>query len=215
MLNYMLEQFQKEYKVIQRDLGEFARIDQKGMHFQIRAYEIEGAGNLCIMDMKAMLGLMKMQTVVFTPLYLDAPMYSDDVISVMGTDTLILELYNTLIGDWDESMLEEAKKQGEDLPDHDPGVHWYDGLRLKSSVFKKGKKIHRRLEEFICQYTDVYMSQLKQAAPCQEDEKRQKTAQYVEGLIANGGPAVDQFTKMLGKEKTCQFLRSIMFASEK
>ncbi len=215
MLNYMLEQFQKEYKVVQRDLKEFSQIDQKGMHFTIRAYEIENAGNLCIMDMKAMLGLMKMQTVVFTPLYLDAPMYSDDVISVMGTDTLILELYNTLIHEWDESKLEEAKKKGADLPDHDPGVHWYDSLRLQSSVFKKGKKIRKSLEEFIRLYTDVYMARLKESDPCEEKDKREKTAQYVEGLIENGGPAVDQFIKMLGKEKTCEFLRKVMFASEK
>ena len=34
------------------------------------------------------------------------------------------------------------------------------------------------------------------------------------GLLQNGGPAVNQFKKMLGEEKTSAFIRTCMFCCE-
>ena len=42
----------------------YAKIDKSGMHFKITTYKVKGFGRLSVIDMKAMLGLMKMESVV-------------------------------------------------------------------------------------------------------------------------------------------------------
>lgn len=47
-----------------------------------------------------------------------------DRIYAMGNDTLIAELYDTLLGESNLSSLNEIKKSYTDLSERDPGEHW-------------------------------------------------------------------------------------------
>ena len=46
---------------------------------------------------------------------------------------------------------------------------------------------------------------------CDETEKRRCNAVFVDGLLKNGGPAIEQFRALLGEEKAAEFLRKVMF----
>jgi hypothetical protein len=165
------------------------------------------------MEMSGMAGLMKMETAVFSPTGLDGPLFSMDMISAMGRDTLLLELYDTTLSHPELAALGEIKERYAALPGYDPGEHWYDGMRLAASDYKKGKGCAGAYDPYVRDYAQRYFALLAKCPRCDETEKKKQNAVFADGLLQNGGPAVNQFRKMLGDEKTAEFLRRIMFCT--
>ena len=133
----------------------------------------------------------------------------------MGNDTLIFELYDTLLAPNALKKIAAVKEAMRDLPEHDLGAHWYDGIKLAVSVSKKGKKKHRiAFDEAAKAYLDAYLEEAKEAEPCEAEAKREKASVYVEGLLKNGGPSTDVFKKGIGEEKTADLFRRVLFASK-
>ena len=211
MNDFMLLSAAARFPLRRLDIGDFADISGKGMRFRTRVYDAEGAGRLCLMEMKAFGGLMKMESAVFSPVTLDGPLFSCDMVDAMGSITLLLELYDTTLSHPAMEALGEVKARYAALPAHDPGRHWYDSLRLPVSDFKKGKRQRSFFAEYARDYNEAYFALLSDCGACDADEKREKNAAYAEGLLKNGGPAVDTFRKILGEEKTAAFLKRYMF----
>ena len=88
-----------------------------------------------------------------------------------------------------------------------------DSLLLPSSDHKKGKKVKEQLNAYGQEFSTTYFKLLESCQPCDPEEKKAKNAELTESLISNGGPAVNQFKKMIGDEKTAEFLRTCMFCS--
>lgn len=213
MIYLISEKIRGRYAVKERNMGEYAQIRKNGMRFDIRAFETP-IGNFSTVSMSAMFGLMKMETVVFTPLTVDAPLFSFDRILAMGNDTLLLELYDTQLEPTDVSKLDAVKATAEDLPDHDLGKHWYDPMKLSPSLAKRGKKLDAAYRKLVADYADAYLALLETAPKCDPDAKRAKTAEYVDGLFANGGPSTDQFKKLIGEEKAKDLFSRFVFSSK-
>ncbi len=201
------------YELHEKDIKEYSVIKGCGMKFMVKVYDAAASGNLCVMDMTGFGGLMKMETVVFSPTEVDAPMLSSDYIKAFGKETLLLELYDTTIGHPSFAALDAVKEKYAALPAHDPGEHWYDSLRLPQSDFKKGRKLTEKFGKYSRDYAAKYFDIVKNCKPCDTDEKMKKNAVYADGLLTNGGPAVNQFKKMIGPDKTEVFLKKFMFAA--
>ncbi|MBR4807877.1 MAG: SDR family oxidoreductase [Lachnospiraceae bacterium] len=201
------------YKLKKVQAGEFAIIKSKGMTFTTRVFDAKGAGRLFLMDMKAFGGLMKMETVTFTPTELDGPILSTDIVHAFGRSTLVLELYGPTIGSPDFGALDEVKKRYGSLPVYDPGTHPYDDFRLPQSVYKKGRGIKEETVSMAAEYIDTYFEALKNCEKADPEEKKKKNAEFTGCLFEAGGMAVDQFKKMVGEEKTREFLFKYMFHS--
>lgn len=213
MIDLIMEKLQSCYTLTPRDMGAYADIHKNGMRFHMAAFEVSGVGNLSTIRMSAMLGLMRMETVVVTPLRLDAPLYSCDQICAMGKDTLLLELYDTQLAPIDLSALAAVKQKYAGLADHDLGSHWYDKIKLAPSLCKRGKRMDAAYKPLIANYTDAYLSLLSTAAPCQQQEKQARVKEYVDGLFQNGGPSTYQFKKLLGEEKARELFERFVFAA--
>ena len=186
-----------------------------GMNFNIRTYQPAGLGHICVMEATGFLGLMKMDTLIITPTEKDMPLFSYDRVLAMGNDTLIFELYDTLLGQTDLSLLEKVKQDAAYLPDHDLGAHWYDPIKLAVSLSKKGKKAHTAAFDVTAShYLAQYLLAAKSAPACEAAVKRERASVYVEGLLKNGGPSTDVFQKGIGEEKTAELFRKVLFATE-
>ena len=186
-----------------------------GMKFHIRTYTATGLGHVSEMTASGFFGLMKMDTLIITPTEVDMPLFSYDRVLAMGNDTLIFELYDTLLGKTDLSGLDAVKVACASLPDHDLGSHWYDSIKLPQSLSKKGKKQQTAaFDEAATAYLEAYLQAAKAAAPCEAAPKREKASVYVEGLLTNGGPSTDVFKKGIGDEKTATLFRKVLFATE-
>ena len=199
------------YSLVPISVGEFAKLKVNGMKFTIQAYHVEGLGHVSVMRAKGFFGLMKMDTLMIVPDERDLPLYSYDRIQAMGNDTLIVELYNTLTQPLDLSLMSHIKAKFRHLEERDPGVHWYDSIKLPESISKKGKKAQRDdLEALAAEHFSAYLrAPAKKVADVAK--KKELSKEYVEGLLREGGPSTDVFKKALGEEKTAKLFREILF----
>lgn len=216
MMEQLLSAIGNSFPMTELPCGEFGKMKVSGMSFSIRQFHAEGLGHVSAMVASGFFGLMKMDTLMITPTEKDMPLFSYDRVFAMGNDTLIFELYDTLLCGTELSSLDAVKQQYRALPDHDLGSHWYDTIKLPQSLSKKGKKVHTAAFHAAAKdYMAAYLAAAKAAATCDADTKREKASVYVEGLLANGGPSTDVFKKGIGSEKTAELFRKVLFATEK
>ncbi len=214
MIRTMIRTITAKYHLNGITLGEFSKMKVNGMNFEIWAFHAEGLGHVSAMTATGFLGLMKMDTLIINPTEKDLPLFSYDRVHAMGNDTLICELYDTLLETTDLSKVEEVKAKHAALPDHDLGKHWYDDIKLPVSLSKKGKKAQTdAFDACAMDYLQAFLEAAEDAPYCDPAGKKEKASVYVEGLLANGGPSTDVFKKALGEEKTAHLFRYILFGT--
>ena len=214
MIETMKGAAEAQFRLAQLDIGDYSTMKGKGMKFKTQVFDAEGAGRLCLMEMKAVGGLMRMETGVFSSTELDGPLFSFDYIKAAGKETLLLEFYDTTISHPQFEELLEVKDKYAHLTYYDPGEHWYDDMRLPASDYKTGKKITEELRSMLRDYCKGYFRLLAGCDNCDSAEKKECNAAFADGLLQNGGPAVDTFKKMIGDEKTEEFLKTYMFCCQ-
>ena len=214
MVQKLLSVLGKKYPLTELDAGEFSTLKASGMKFAVKAYKAEGLGHISVMTAKGFFGLMRMDTLMIVPKEVDLPLYSYDRIYAMGNDTLIVELYDTLIHAPDLSKLEMVKAGYGNLQERDPGTHWYDDIKLKESISKKGKKAEEnQFDSLALEYFTAYLN--AEAKPTEDLKKKQElSSRYVNGLLTQGGPSTDVFKKQLGEEKTRKLFEQVLFGTK-
>ena len=213
MIGKLLETLKEKYPLTELDVGEFSTLKASGMTFSVSAYYAEGLGHVSVMRAKGFFGLMKMDTLMITPTDLDLPLYSYDRIYAMGNDTLIVELYDTLVNPLDLSALDEVKAKFTHLAERDAGEHWYDDIKLKQSISKKGKKAQTGdFDALTLEHFTAYLN-ANAYAVTDEAKKKELSSRYVKGLLSQGGPSTDVFKKQLGEEKTKTLFENVLFGT--
>ena len=92
---FALHALREQFTLTQKDLGSDAVLSAKGMTFTTESWEIGSIGNLCVLRMKAPLGVMRMETVIISPTHVDMPLFNIDWVKAFGTETQFAELYDT------------------------------------------------------------------------------------------------------------------------
>ena len=213
MTGKILDLIKEKYSLSPIDAGDMATLKASGMKFSVEAYKAEGLGHVSVMRAKGFFGLMKMDTLIINPTEIDLPLYSYDRILAMGNDTLIVELYDTVVGEYSDAQLTKVKEKYASLPERDPGEHWYDSIKLASSISKKGKKITQELDQLTIEHFRAYLES-STATVTDGKSKKDMAAVYVNGLLEKGGPSTDVFKKELGVDKTTKLFRKILFGIE-
>ena len=214
MIKSMIRTITAKYHLNGITAGEFSKMKVSGMNFEIWAFHAEGLGHVSAMTAQGFFGLMQMDTLIINPTEKDMPLFSYDRVHAMGNDTLIFELYDTLLEGADLSRIAGVKDQYAELPDHDLGKHWYDHIKLAVSLSKKGKKKHSAtFDQCAAAYLTAFLEAAEDAPYCDPAGKQAKASVYVEGLLEKGGPSTDVFKKGIGDEKTGQLFRNILFGT--
>ncbi len=211
------DQLLREYELEQQDIGSDAHMKRKGFVFDTEVYIIKGVGHMCIMKMSAMLGLMKMETVVLSSFDRDMPLYNLDRVTALGRETQIMELYDTQLNPYPKNKLDEFRYITDldaELEDYvSPGEHWYDAILYPCSYHKTGKKskVSSHLSKAAEDYTATFIRKLGEAAPCNSKLKREKVKEFADNLVSSGGPAVDQVTRLFGTETAARLIKKHMY----
>ena len=216
---YAAALLRQQFTLKQRDPGGDAHLSKSGMTFDTEAYEIEGLGHLCVMRMKAFLGLMKMESVIIAPREVDAPLFNADWIRAFGKETQLVEIYDTQLQAWPQAPQEALRRlrdRDADLEDYTSGSHWYDSILYDCSYGKKSRN-SERLNRAAQACLDAYISWLAEApkldaASC--EEKAAKVDDFSAKLLSGGGPAVNMFTKLFGPETAARIVRKHMYGGE-
>ncbi|SCZ80476.1 hypothetical protein SAMN02910350_02311 [Pseudobutyrivibrio xylanivorans] len=207
----LLDIVKAKYSLTPLDTSSCDNLKVSGMKFDIKAFKAKGLGHISLMSAKGFFGLMKMDTLIITPTELDLPIYSYDRIMAMGNDTLITEMYDTMVS---KISFDEVKKVVENysqLPLRDPGAHWYDDIKLPESISFKGKKaVSADFDELSAQHLKSFLNTPAQQVTDQE-AKKARSLYYINGLLEHGGPSTDVFVKALGKEATEMLFHDILF----
>lgn len=204
----------KYFKLKKKDMGDLKTIKKGMFHFECENYEIEGVGNLFFINLKAMMGMMKMETAVITPIHKDVSFGNIDIVKAMGKETYIMEMYDTSLHKEDLSSFDYLKDKYRDLKDYKTEPRWYDELKLSSCIAKRDKKMSAKADALILEWLQRYIELLEKAETCDPQLKIAKTKQYSEKLISDGGMAVDSLSKMIGADKTATLIRKFMYATE-
>lgn len=214
MMDELLNLIKEQFSLKELSVGEYQKLKANGMTFSIRQFYAEDFGNISVMTAKGFFGLMQMDTFILNPIEKDLPLFSYDRIHAMGNDTMILELYDTILGEYSPGKIQSVNAQYASLPDHDLGEHWYDSIKLKESASKKAKKAQSaQFDAFAKSYFSAYITGAHQLPTCDSTAKKEKASIYVEGLLKNGGPSTDVFKKALGTQKTTDLFRKILFGT--
>jgi hypothetical protein len=210
----MLRSITAKYHLNGITVGEFSKMKVNGMNFEIWAFHADGLGHVSAMTASGFFGLMKMDTLIINPTEKDLPLFSYDRVHALGNDTLIFELYDTLLEEANLSRVEAVKAKYAALAEHDLGKHWYDEIKLPVSLSKKGKKAQRAaFDQCAIEYLESFLEAAEGAPYCDPAGKKEKASVYVDGLLTHGGPSTDVFKKGIGDEKTAQLFRNILFGT--
>ena len=203
-----------EFDLTKVDVGEEATLKKSGFQFRTEAYEAAGLGHICFLTMKAMGGLMKMETAVLATTAKDVPMMNLDWVLAAGKETQMCELYDDQIAPYPAeaaAKFQAIKDRDADLTDRETDPHWYDDILLPCSYDKTGKKISERLNKAAAAYLDEYIAQVKAAPACDAATKKENVRNFAQTLFDQGGPAVDQVTKLFGKETAERLILGHMY----
>ena len=187
------------------------------MVFETEVYAVEGLGHLCILRMNAFLGLMKMETAVLAVTERDVPLLNLDWVNAAGKETMMAELYDTMLQPSQAETLarfQAVKDRDGDLPEPPAKPHWYDSLLFPCSYHKSGKKLSQRFNRAAADYMRVFLTALEAASPCAKAEKGAKIRRFAETLVAQGGPAVDMVTRLFGAETAHRLILRHMYGVE-
>lgn len=213
-LDDMLRIIRDHYELEPISTAEYDGLKISRMHFDIKAYKAKRLGHISVMKADGMFGLMKMDTLIITPSENDLPLMSYDRIKALNNDTLITELFDTVVNaDSLDNLdrLEALVSKYDYLPYRDMGKHWYDDIKLSGSMSFKGKKnLSSTFNALAKEYLEAYLS-LPYVAVNDVALKKQKTLNYVNDLIENGGPSTNVFIKAIGKEKTKKLFYQVLF----
>ena len=211
----LIDLISKQYELKELPEGGFSALKVGPMKFTIEHWDGGVLGNISFMYGSAMMGLMKMETLIINPVKADLPLLSLDTVLAMGKLTVIAEIYDTTIGGFDQSACQAVKEALASHPDRPTSPIWYDNIKLGCSLSKKtGKKALQALEKGLADYVQAYLSVAEKTPELSSDllgQKRIKTDAYVTGLLEHGGPSTDFFMKNIGKEKIGKLFHEVLF----
>jgi hypothetical protein len=208
----VVDLFAQRGNLVAKEVSPWQTFSGKGMKFQLQSYDWDDCACVSYLTMRAFLGLMKMETLICTPYTKDLPIYSYDKIIAFGKKSLLLEVYDTQVEPVDLSSMDAVKESYKDLKDKQPKPAWYDSLRLSPSIFKEGKE--ERLVQLATAMTTAYLDLFATAREVDRAVKTERNRTYVEGLISNGGPAINAVRGMIGDEAAETLFRRFLFGTE-
>ena len=211
LMNQILGKLKGDREAKPVRMGELATLKKNGMTFSLSACDI-GDVRISNIDMSAMMGLMKMESVIVTASEHDVPLYNYDVVKAMGKRTALAEFYDTCLNGaakYAEAGM-KVKESFAALGEYGRGERWYDAILLPCSLAKTGRELNdEKIGEIAESYTDLFLKMYESADQCDPQAKKEKTAGYVSRLLSEGGASTDQFKKLFGEETTQKVFRNL------
>jgi len=170
------------------------------MRFACHQYALEGFGNLFVMDTRAMGGMMKLSTMVFTPSAgVTAPFLLVDTMEMKKKRLCYVEYYDCTVGGAVLPQMEGQRDEFANLPDYDEKPAWYIARRTPYSLIKGGEGVDQAaLESMALTCVDRYLAGAKVATV--DPANLEGLRAFQSDMITLGNPSSDTLNKVLGKE---------------
>ena len=178
------------------------------MRFRCHQYELEGYGNLFVMDTRAMGGLMRLSTVVFTPWAGAAvPFLLIDTMQMKKKHLAYVEYYDCTASGASLPEAEGQRAEFADLPDYAEKPAWYVARRTPYSLIKGGEGADpQALEAMVRTCLERY---LRAAAAAPKDPANFPGLEaFQQDMLRLGNPSSATLGKVLGERGAEEMFRS-------
>ena len=177
------------------------------MRFHLEQYEVDGLGNLCVLKTKAMLGLMRLTTVVATPnTGKNVPFLLIDTMDMGKKHLCYVEYYDCTADGADKDLILAASAPYGDVADYAEKPAWYVSERMAGSLIKTGDKA-----QLIQMAADALTAYAEQAAAAPvKPENLEGLKAFQQRMVKEGNPSTAALTRTLGKEGAETFFRTVV-----
>ena len=177
------------------------------MRFHLEQYEVDGLGNLCVLKTKAMLGFMRLMTVVVTPnTGRNVPFLLIDTMDMGKKHLCYVEYYDCTAEGADRDRLLAASAPYADVANYAEKPAWYVSERMEGSLIKTGNKA--RLEQMATDALTAYAEQAAAASVKQENIEGLRAFQ--QRMVREGNPSTAALTRTLGQEGAETFFKTVV-----
>lgn len=170
------------------------------MRFVCHQYTLEGFGNLFTMQTRAMGGLMKLSTMVFTPYSgKSVPFFLADTMEMKKKRLAYVEYYDCTASGASLPASEGQPEEFAALPDYAETPAWYTARRTPYSLIKGGEGADAAaLEAMLLTCVDRYLEAAK-TAPADPANLPGLRA-FQRDMLVLGNPSSGTLSKVLGKK---------------
>ena len=213
MTNKILEKISEKYPLQEKDVGGFAKIKVRGTTFKIAAYYAEGLGHVSVMKSSAMFGLVKMDVLIINPIEIDMPIYSYERIALSGANALFIELYDTLLGEYNKEGMNIVKSAFAGIMENNVDRNWYGPTKLDCGISKRcNKGNNASLDTLSLSHFEAYFNAGKNVVPVSDREMKQKKAYAcVNEVLNNGSTAIEILKLKLNSFELEELYKDILF----
>ena len=140
MIQKMMEEIQGKYNCKSVNAGVFGKVMIEGAKFKISAFDVKEVGRVATVEMKRLIGLWEMQSLIITPNEKDIPIYYYNRHREKGNYVCRVEMFDTQLNEIVVSDFIELEKKYDILQDLEQSERWYDDMKLYGAVKKGGEK---------------------------------------------------------------------------
>ena len=211
MIQKMVAEIKSKYPCKTQDTGVFEKVYIDGAKFRINAYNMKGLGRVATVEMKRLVGLWEMQSLIITPFEKDMPIYYYNRHREKGKHIYRVEVFDTQFDPVDVSSLAEVVEKYATLTDVPQNERWYDSYKLPVCTVKSAAK-KDELSPMIWEHFERYMALLEQAKECKPVEKKKKVKVFVDELCKNSGIAIMEiFIGNYGEQVATKLAYEVLF----
>lgn len=212
MIQKMMEEIQSKYNCKSVNTGVFGKVMIEGAKFKIAAFEVKGVGRVSTVEMKRLIGLWEMQSLIITPYEKDMPIYYYNRHREKGNYVCRVEVFDTQLNEIVVSDFTDVEKKYDTLQDQEQSERWYDDMKLYGAVKRVEKSKKEELTPFIFQHFQTYMNMLENAQSCKSIQKKKRITSFVDLLCEKSGIAVIEiFLANYGQKVTEKLAKEVLF----
>ena len=208
----MLEVIQSKYNCKAVNAGVFEKVMIEGAKFRISAFDVRGVGRVATIDMKRLIGLWEMQSLIITPYEKDAPIYYYNRHREKGNYIYRVEMFDTQLDTIEVSEMINVEQKYKALPDEEQNERWYEEIKLYGAVKKVEKSKKEELSPLILEHFQAYMTMLENAPNCKSLQKKKRVTTFVKELCEKCGVAIIEiFLANYGPKVTEKLANEVLF----
>jgi len=221
-INRGMELVTSKYDIKEVETGKFANLQIQGIDYTIKQYEINGVGNLLVMDSKYSSKL-QMASFVITPYYKSLPLFSTDYIYMQEKRSFLIEYYD-LVPEKHDFYLDYMnrfaglKAEHNHLDDMTLKECWYDSLKPVCTAKNTDITKESEISDMFVDNLKLFIEMEKNSELLPTGERKSKwkiTQDYTDGLVDNGGVSTNVFKAIMGEDGTKEFFNKVFFGTSR
>ena len=212
MIQKMMEEIQSKYNCKAVNAEVFEKVVIEGAKFKISAFDVKEVGRVATVEMKRLIGLWEMQSLIITPHEKDMPIYYYNRHREKGNYVCRVEMFDTQLNEIVVSDFIELEKKYDILQDLEQSERWYDDMKLYGAVKKVEKSKKEELTPYIFEHFQTYMNMLENVQSCKIMQKKKRITTFVDMLCEKSGIAIIEiFLANYGPKVTEKLAKEVLF----